>query len=117
MRPSEVVVVSTVVLFLSPCCPGLDWWRRISTSDLTQQRVDEERRAVENTGVLGRAADFCDITLCLFRVLRAAFLTSGPVSHLGMLISLLRGRRATLLKATLTPTATTRVKEITPPIT
>ena len=32
-------------------------------------------------------------------------------------MSLLRGRRATLLKAILTPTATTRVKEITPPIT
>lgn len=37
--------------------------------------------------------------------------------HLGMLMSLLRGRRATLLKAILTPTATTSVKEITPPIT
>lgn len=40
-----------------------------------------------------------------------------PYSHLGMLMSLLRGRRATLLKAILTPTATTSVKEITPPIT
>lgn len=38
-------------------------------------------------------------------------------SHLGMLTSLFRGRRATLLKAILTPTATTSVKEMTPPIT
>lgn len=38
-------------------------------------------------------------------------------SHLGMWMSLFRGRRATLLKAILTPTATTSVKEITPPIT
>lgn len=38
-------------------------------------------------------------------------------AHLGMLMSLFRGRRATLLKAILTPTATTSVKEITPPIT
>lgn len=38
-------------------------------------------------------------------------------AHLGMLMSLFRGRRATLLKAILTPTAITSVKEITPPIT
>lgn len=78
MRPSEVVV-STVVLFLSPCCPGLDWWRRISTSDLTQQRVDEEKRAVGNTGDRDRAADLCDTTLRLFRLPRAGFVASCPV--------------------------------------
>lgn len=44
VRPSEVVV-STVLLFLSPCCTGLDWWRKISTSDLTQQREDRGREA------------------------------------------------------------------------
>lgn len=33
IRPSEVVV-STVVLLRSPCWPGLDWCRRMSTSDL-----------------------------------------------------------------------------------
>lgn len=43
--------------------------------------------------------------------------TPALYPHLGMLMSLLRGRRATLLKAILTPTATTSVKEITPPIT
>lgn len=37
IRPSEVVV-STVVLLRSPCWPGLDWCRRMSTSDLAHHR-------------------------------------------------------------------------------
>ena len=40
-----------------------------------------------------------------------------PLAYLGMLMSLFRGLRDTLEKATLIPTASNRVKEITPPIT
>lgn len=66
----------------------------MSTSDLAQadRRSDRERDGGEQSKRTRRA-------------------------HLGMWMSLLRGRRATLLKAILTPTATTSVKEITPPIT
>ncbi len=53
----------------------------------------------------------------LFKVAVRKRCRGASWSHLGMLMSLLRGRRATLLKAILTPTATTSVKEITPPIT
>lgn len=94
IRPSEVVP-STAALFRSACCTGLDWWRKMSTSDLPKKTAAERGRRVEARTRSGRKRR----------------------SHLGMWMSLFRGRRATLLKAILTPTATTSVKEITPPIT